>query len=226
MKTFDSIVVHTNPNIPPKHVVIWLHGLGADGHDFVNMVPKLNFPETLSIKFIFPHAPVRPVTLNAGLPMRAWFDIYGLTASSQIDQAGLDESDQGLKVLLKQEIAQGILTENIILVGFSQGGTLALYTGLTYPKQLGGIMGLSTFFPVTAFETMAQRCQPKNTPIFIGMGEHDTIVSCELSQLVCDYLKEQAYAVQPHIYPMQHTVCAAEIKDIAAWLMLRFQHKS
>jgi phospholipase/carboxylesterase len=214
MRSFETLI--KPPILQAKSVVIWLHGLGADGHDFANIVPELNLPKELGIKFIFPHAPIRPVTLNHGLPMRAWFDLYELTASSKVDSQGIKDSDTTLKALIKQEIAHGIPPEKIILVGFSQGGALALYTGLTYPNRLGGIIGLSTFL---SFTFLPELHQSKNTPIFIGYGDNDNIVSPELSQISCDYLLSQGYPVESHTYPMAHSVCAAEIKDIAAFLV-------
>lgn len=214
MKTFETLV--RSPNLPARHTVIWLHGLGADGHDFVDIVPELHLPEALAVRFIFPHAPVRPVSLNGGLPMRAWFDLYDLTAESKIDNEGILESNAALHALIKHEIEQGIPAEHIVLVGFSLGGALALYSGLVYPKRLGGIIGLSTFLPATALE---QIHQPKDIPIFMAHGEHDPVVLPVLGENSQEYLVKHGYQVAWHTYPMGHTVCAAEIQDIAAWLI-------
>lgn len=214
MKTpFETSIV--SPRLPAKNTVIWLHGLGADGHDFIDIVPELHLPDDLAVRFIFPHAPIRPVSLNNGLPMRAWFDVHGLTGDARIDAEGIAASDEALRGLIRQEIEQGISPEHIVLVGFSQGGALALYSGLTYPKRLGGILGLSTFLPV---HSLTETPQPKEVPIFIAHGEHDPIVSLTLGQASHAYLMEKGYTVLWKTYPMAHTVCAAEIHDIAIWL--------
>jgi len=216
MKTFETLIL--SPTLPAKNTVIWLHGLGADGHDFVNIVPELHLPEALAVRFIFPHAPVRPVSLNNGLPMRAWFDIHGLTGDAKIDERGIYESDQALRVLIRQEIEQGIPCENIILVGFSQGGALALYSGLIYPKRLGGILGLSTYLPINALR-QTQTQQPKDVPIFMAHGDYDTVVLPGLGHASREYLVTQGYQAEWRTYPMAHSVCAPEIHDISTWLI-------
>lgn len=221
MKPFETLI--RSPKLPARNTVIWLHGLGADGHDFLDIVPELHLPEALAVRFIFPHAPVRPVTLNGGFPMRAWFDLYDLTAEFKIDKKGILESSATLHGLIKEEMEQGIPAENIVLAGFSQGGALALYSGLTYPKRLGGIMGLSTFLPINALQQMDQ---PKDIPIFMAHGEHDSVVLPVLGKTSYDYLLAQGYQVSWHAYPMAHAVCAAEIQDISAWLIRTLAPKS
>lgn len=216
-KTFDTLIC--SPRLPAKNTVIWLHGLGADGHDFVDLIPELHLPEALAVRFIFPHAPIRPVSLNNGLPMRAWFDLYGLTRDTRIDEQGIYESDHALRTLIRKEIEQGIPAKNIILVGFSQGGALALYSGLNYPKRLGGILGLSTFLPINALKEIKQ---PKDIPILMTHGDYDNIVLPELGKLSCEYLVDKGYRPQWHTYPMAHSICAAEIRDISTWLTQAF----
>lgn len=215
MKTslFETLVI--SPRLPAKNSVIWLHGLGADGHDFVDIVPELYLPDALAVRFIFPHAPIRPVSLNNGLPMRAWFDIHGLIGDARVDAEGIAASDHALRALIRHEIEQGIPAERIVLVGFSQGGALALYSGLTYPTRLGGILGLSTFLPV---HSLKETHQPKDIPIFMAHGEEDPIVACALGHASQKYLVDLGYAVTWKTYPMAHTVCAAEIQDISVWL--------
>lgn len=214
MKTFETLI--HSPTLPARNTVIWLHGLGADGHDFLDIIPELHLPESLAIRFIFPHAPVRPVSLNGNLPMRAWFDLYDLTAESKIDVDGILDTNVMLHSLIKHEIQQGISAENIILAGFSQGGALALYSGLTYPKRLGGIIGLSTFFPIPALQ---QTHQPKDIPIFMAHGEYDPLVLPIWGQASKEYLLRHGYQVAWHTYPMAHTVCMDELQDISSWLI-------
>lgn len=220
MNTLKTIILP--PTLPTRGTVIWLHGLGAEGHDFVDIVPALQLPDALAIRFVFPHAPVRPVSLNGGLAMPAWFDIYGLTEESKIDVAGIQASDAALQLLIQQEIDQGIPPERIVLAGFSQGGVLALYTGLTYPKRLGGIIGLSTFLPQSALELANPPKQ--NTPIFMAHGDYDPLVLPEWGRLSYDYLLTQGYDVAWHTYPITHTVSPSEIQDIAAWLIALCPH--
>ncbi len=212
-----SLLEHINlsPRLPAKSTVIWLHGLGADGHDFVDIVPELQLPDELAVRFIFPHAPIRPVSLNGGLPMRAWFNIYDLNAEADIDTEDLSLSDKELHKLIQHEHAQGIPFENIVLAGFSQGGSLALYTGLTYPKRLGGIMALSAFMPLQQY---LKPTQPKQIPIFMAHGEEDLTVPMAWGSATMEQLKERGYQVAWHEYPMPHAVCNAEVRDIAAWL--------
>jgi phospholipase/carboxylesterase len=217
MKTFETLIL--SPRLPAKNTVIWLHGLGADGHDFLDIVPELHLPDTLAVRFIFPHAPIRPVSLNNGLPMRAWFDIHGLTGDARIDEQGIHESDAALRALIKQEIEQGIPAENIVLAGFSQGGVLALYSGLTYPKRLGGILGLSTFFPI---HVLREIHQPKDIPIFIAHGDYDTVLLPTLGHASSEALLTQGFQPEWRTYPMAHSVCHAEIHDISAWLIKQF----
>lgn len=210
--------VYYNPKITHKASVIWLHGLGADGHDFVPIVPQLQLPEALGVRFIFPHAPVRPVTINAGMTMRAWFDIFGLTPGSKQDEAGIRNAEQMVAQLIQQENELGIPSEKIVLAGFSQGGALALQSGLRYPKRLAGIMGLSTVLALA--EKLPQELSPanKDIPIFLAHGTQDMVVPLTLGEMMRQYLMSMGYAVSWKTYPMAHSVCQEEIKDISHWL--------
>lgn len=210
--------VEVNPSAKPTASIIWLHGLGADGHDFVNIVPELNLPKDLALRFVFPHAPVRPVTLNAGYEMRAWYDIKGLDAASRQDEVGIQESTQAIHGLIEKEKQLGIPVDRIILGGFSQGGAIALYCGLRYPQRLAGIMALSTYLPLSA--TLPQEISEANrdTSIFMVHGNDDQVLPLQWALGSRDILLELAYPVEFKIYPMPHSVCAEEIKDIANWI--------
>jgi len=201
------------------HSIIWLHGLGADGSDFASIVPELNLPKNLGIRFIFPHAPVRPVTLNGGYLMPAWFDIYSISERSQHDKIGLEQSEKFIHSLIENETNQGIATQNILLAGFSQGGTMALFTGLRYPKSLGGMIGLSTYLPPLEEVPLSPSTTNAQTPIFLCHGEADGIVPLQLGLNTYHNLKKHHFNVTWLTYPMQHTVCTAEIRDIAHWII-------
>src|SRR3990167_9679736 len=180
-QTQDSIIVEPTTNHQAS--VIWLHGLGADGYDFVPIVNQFNLPTALGIKFIFPHAPIMPVTINAGMKMRAWFDIVALDISGPADEKGIRKTEQKLNQLISNEIESGIVSEKIILAGFSQGGAMALHCGLRYPKKLGGIIGLSTFLPL--YERVHLEANPanKNVSIFMAHGTQDPIVPFQFGEL-------------------------------------------
>lgn len=198
--------------------VIWLHGLGADGSDFVPIVSELHLPPTLGIRFIFPHAPIMPITLNNGYEMRAWFDIAALNFESKIDEAGIAKSVKSVTTLIEKEMARGIAAENIILAGFSQGAVVALSTGLTYPQRLGGIMALSGFLPLAT--ALLNHASPANRdiPIFIAHGKQDTIVPFALGKATYQILQQAGYSLSWHSYDMPHSVCAAEVQDISKWI--------
>lgn len=202
--------------------VIWLHGLGADGHDFADIVPQLHLPDDLSLRFIFPHAPIRPVTINANMRMRAWYDIYSLNDLTQEDAAGIVQTEQSIHELIQQEIDQGISSDRIILAGFSQGGAMALFTGLRYPKPLAGLLALSTYLPLA--EQFAQSLNPANqkTAIFMAHGKQDPVLPFALGQQTYELLKKLHYPIEFHTYPMAHQVCAEEINAIGQWLIKQF----
>lgn len=202
-----------------KYSVIWLHGLGADGHDFENIVPELHLIDSSSIKFIFPHAPVRKITINGGAQMRGWYDILRLdNLEREVDVAGIEQSEKQINQLIQKEIDNGISSKNILLVGFSQGGVLALHTGLRFPQKLAGIISLSAYLP-TLESLKTQRAEANNqTSIFMGHGIIDSIVEIEAGKAAFDGLKAMGYSVQWHDYLMEHSVCVEEIEHIAAFI--------
>lgn len=204
------------------HAVIWMHGLGADGNDFVPIVPELMLPRELAVRFVFPHAPTRPVSINAGMRMRAWFDITGLDHKSPDDAQGIAESQAAIEALIKRERERGIEPGRIVLAGFSQGGAMALQTGLRYADALAGIMALSTWLPLR--DALADEASAANqaTPIFMAHGSFDPMVPCQYGEYSRDFLKQAGYQVDWHAYPMQHQVCLEQIADIGRWLQQVF----
>lgn len=212
----DSIVL--DPPGPATAAVIWLHGLGADGHDFEPLIPELGLRER-GLRFVLPHAPLQPVTVNGGYVMRAWYDIRRPDLSADADIAGIRASVAAIGALLQRELAAGIVPERIVLAGFSQGGAIALHAGLTWPQRLGGILALSTYLALP--EELTQEISPANraTPVFIGHGREDPIAPFALAQTARARLETLGCPVEFHAYPMPHSVCAAEVADIRAWLM-------
>jgi phospholipase/carboxylesterase len=208
--------------IEPKETanacIIWLHGLGASADDFVPLVPQLQLPLGAEIRFIFPQAPVQPVTLNGGYEMPSWYDIYGLDRDSKQDEPGIRNSEQMLMGLINEQIDLGVPSERIVLAGFSQGGAVVLHTALRFAQKLGGVMVLSSYLPIADF--LAEEKNPANSqlPIFIAHGEKDTVVPLLSAELTLQYLQAENYEVDMHLYPMGHEVCLAEISDISQWL--------
>ena len=206
--------------------VIWLHGLGADGHDFESIVPELGFSGQLSLRFVFPHAPVRPVTINGGMSMRAWYDILTLERGGPQDEAGIRDSSRLLEMLIEREHERGIPYENIVLAGFSQGGAIALHTALRYPHRLAGLMALSTYLPlVDSFDRAVLHnmdAQSQELPIFMAHGSSDPMLPMALGQHAHTILEKAGYEVEWHDYPMAHAICAAEIADVRNWLLSVF----
>lgn len=198
--------------------VIWLHGLGADGHDFEPIVPEMNLEPALGARFIFPHAPKRPVTINGGMEMRAWYDVRSPDLTQMEDAAAIAESGRFLHALIDTEIAQGIPSNKIVVAGFSQGGAVALYGGLRYNQPLAGILGLSCYLPLA--DTLAAEASPANqeTPILLQHGREDPIIPIAHGQASRDQLQEAGYDVIWHDYPMPHSVCMEEIAEIGEWL--------
>lgn len=215
----SAIEIETSPS--PTASVIWLHGLGADGNDFVPIVPELNLPDSLGVRFIFPHAPERPVTCNGGYVMRAWYDIYSLDNLDQEDHAGMAEAQHIVESLIRQEMDRGVAARRIILMGFSQGGAVALYTGLRFAHRLGGIGALSTYLPLADMLTDEKHAANADIPIFMGHGQFDPVVRYALGKSSCQALKQLDYSVVWHPYPMEHSVCLEEIRDIGQWLTER-----
>jgi phospholipase/carboxylesterase len=215
----ESIELETNPN--PTAAVIWMHGLGADGNDFVPIVNEIDLSGAPGIRFIFPHAPTRPVTINNGHVMRAWYDIAfgdleGKTRKA--DEKGVRESQAQIGQLIARENSRGIAASKIVLAGFSQGGAIALHTGLRYPETLAGVMALSTYLPLA--ESFAQEATPANakTPVFMAHGTHDPVVPYAMGNSSREQLQQAGYALEWHEYPMQHSVCLEEVADIGRWL--------
>lgn len=219
----DSVLlpcIEVNPSGDPAAVVIWLHGLGADGHDFEAIVPQLRLPASLPVRFVFPHAPERAVTINNGAVMRAWFDIYDvdLTADS-IDHNQFRESAGMLTALIENELQSGIASDRIVLAGFSQGGAIVLHTGLHYGKKLAGILAMSMHLPTVAQSASSFSSAAKPVPIMIAHGQSDPVIPLPKALATRQALDDLGYAVDWHEYPMPHTVCAAEIEDIRSWLL-------
>ena len=210
--------VEREPSAPARSSVIWLHGLGADGHDFEPIVPELGLAEDLAVRFIFPHAPERAVTINGGMVMRAWYDILGMDIRRDEDIEGLRTSETQVRALVEREVSRGVSEERIVLAGFSQGGAIALQTGVRHPRRLAGIMALSTY--LTLPEQLESEASPTNgdCPIFMAHGTHDPVVPYEGGQLSRQALEAQGYEIEWREYPMQHSVCAEEIADISSWL--------
>lgn len=206
--------------------VIFLHGLGADGHDFAPIVPQLNHITALPIRYIFPHAPMRPVTLNSGYIMRAWYDIYGLDHNSQQDVLGITATASAIEKLITAELAKGIPTNKIILAGFSQGGAIALHTGLRYPAPLAGIIALSTYLPIADRLDAEVHSANQNTPIFLAHGEADPLIPILWGENTHKHLLKLQYRVTWRTYAMPHSVCPEEIMDIGKWLKQILQSNS
>ena len=209
----DAIELETGAN--PQAAVIWLHGLGADGHDFEPIVPELGL--AAPVRFVFPHAPVRPVTINGGMRMRAWYDIFQLGGGPE-DDAGVRASQRLLEDLISKETERGIAPGRIVLAGFSQGGAVALQTALRHPQRLAGILALSTYLPLAA--SVQKEASPANSavPIFMAHGTYDDIIPIDRAQASRKHLEALGYSIEWHEYPMPHSVCAPEIADIGAFL--------
>ncbi|MBS0543267.1 MAG: carboxylesterase [Proteobacteria bacterium] len=211
------IEVQTGPH--PRFSVIWLHGLGADGSDFEPVVPELALPETAAVRFIFPHAPYRPVTCNGGYVMRAWYDIVSLEAGSrEIDAAGLLESREIVRQLIQREADRGVPMERIVLAGFSQGGAVAYLTGLTHPSPLAGIIALSTYIPSPGLLISEFHQANRQMPIFAAHGTDDDVVSLDLGQQAVAVVRQLGLNPEWRTYGMPHSVNMEEIADIGDWL--------
>lgn len=201
-----------------EFTIIWMHGLGADGHDFVPVIPELKLPASFKIKFVFPHAPVRPVTLNNGMEMRAWYDLLSLDRSKTAKEDDILTTVTWINQMIDVEIESGTPSDKILLAGFSQGGVVALHTGLRYPQKLAGIMALSTYIPFKENTLNQANAVQKGMPIFAAHGVHDPVIPFASYQDYVPSLKAQGYDVEAHTYPMEHSLCLEEINDISAWL--------
>ena len=215
-EVLPSIEIETAPN--PTASVIWLHGLGADGNDFVPIVPELRLSQSLRVRFVFPHAPVRAVTINNGMRMRAWYDIAAADLNSRADLIGVRESQAQLEAVIVRETARGMPSERIVLAGFSQGGAIALYTGLRHAERLAGIMALSTY--LIAPDKLATEASVANrrVPIFMAHGTADPVVRFQWGEASKRMLEAAGYPIEWHTYRMEHSVCLEEVQAIGAWL--------
>jgi phospholipase/carboxylesterase len=205
----------------PAASVIWLHGLGADGHDFVPIVPQLQLPPRSAIRFVFPHAPMRPVTLNQGMRMRAWYDIRQLSAGGSEDADGIIDSAVRISALIERERGLGVASERIVLAGFSQGGAMTLHVGLRHPGRLAGLLALSTYLPLRGRLAQESSLANRQVPILMCHGRFDPVLALQLGRASRDALLALGYAVEWREYDMQHGVSPEEIADIAGWLRAR-----
>ena len=212
----ESLEIETAAN--PEAAVIWMHGLGADGHDFEPIVPELRGPARSGIRFVFPHAPLRPVTINQGHVMRAWYDVRALAGVRREDEAGVRQSARQIEALVARERQRGIAPGRLVLAGFSQGGAMALHVGLRYPDRLAGVLALSCYLPFAG--TLAAEMSPANrdVPIFWGHGVHDPMIPLAMAEQSREQVAALAYPIEWHQYPIPHSVCAEEIADVARWL--------
>jgi phospholipase/carboxylesterase len=210
----SSIIKETSQN--PNTAIIWMHGLGADGNDFVDIIPELGLPQSAAIRFIFPHAPIMPVTINGGYEMRAWYDITDMDLGQNPDIDGIENNSKLVTELVDAEIEKGINSEKILLIGFSQGGVIALHTATRYPKKLAGAASLSSYFPTA--NTMPLGGINSKIPVFFGHGNFDGVVPAALGQKAFDFLKSNGNIVERYTYNMQHSVCLEELKSLGAWI--------
>jgi phospholipase/carboxylesterase len=218
-KLLETIEIETGKN--PAASIIWMHGLGADGNDFVPIVGELGLATAPAVRFVFPHAPMRPVTINNGYVMRAWYDVsFGDLEgkSRRADEQGVRESQAQINALIEREEKRGVPAANILLAGFSQGGAIALHTGLRHPRKLAGVMALSTYLPLGESLPAEASAANKATPLFMAHGLLDPVVPLMMGAGSMTFLTGLGYSVEWHQYPMQHSVCAEEIQDIGTWL--------
>lgn len=212
----DNIEIETAPN--PTIAIIWMHGLGADGNDFVPLVRELDLAGLPGIRFVFPHANTMPVTINGGYVMRSWYDIVGTDLVKREDEAGLRASQLQVEALIAREKARGIPASRIILAGFSQGCAMTLQTGLRHPEKLAGLMCLSGYVPLSATVPTERTKESLETPIFMVHGSHDGVIPVARAHQSRDLLQSMGYQIEWHEYLMQHSLCQEEIDDIGAWL--------
>ncbi len=212
----ECIEIETGPN--PGHAVIWLHGLGADGNDFAPLVPELKLQDAPPIRFVFPHAPMQPVTINNGMSMPAWYDIFAPDLIQREDETGLRRSQAAVQALIARENERGIPTEKIVLAGFSQGCALTLQAGLRLDQKLAGMVCLSGYLPLAGLVEAERHAANQHTPIFLAHGTMDTVVTLPRAQASHKKLVDLGYDVSWHAYAMPHSVCLEEVADIAAFL--------
>ena len=214
MQETDTVEVSTGEN--PVGSIIWLHGLGADGHDFEPIVPELRLPADLPLRFVFPHAPIQPVTINGGMAMRSWYDILSFDSEGRADREGVLKSSALLEDLIRREIERGIEPGKIVIAGFSQGGAVAIHTALQTEHHIAGLMALSTYLALP--EDAEQALCRKDLPIFMAHGSFDPVLQIDWGRSSADKLIENGFSVDWHEYPMAHAVCPQEIADISRWL--------
>jgi len=217
MKT-ELTTIEIPPKAAHKYSIIWLHGLGADGHDFEGIVHELHLTGAANIHFIFPNAPVQPVTVNNGMKMRSWYDIMAMTVQHQVDIKGIYESEGLVVQLIQREQDKGIPAKNILLAGFSQGGLVALHTGLRYPQRLGGIIALSTYLSTVEQLKTERSTVNQDIPIFMGHGIIDPVAAIESARASFDALNALGYHIEWHDYMMAHSVCIEEIEHISTFI--------
>ena len=212
----EAIEIETAPN--PDAAVVWMHGLGADGHDFEPIVPELGLPATTRIRFVFPNAPLRPVTINQGHVMRAWYDIRALAGVRREDEAGVRQSARQIEALIARERQRGIAPGRLVLAGFSQGGAMALHVGLRHPDRLAGILALSCYLPLGSALDAERSAANRDVPVFWAHGLHDPMLPLAMAEQGRARLGELGYQIDWHQYPIPHSVSAEEIADVARWL--------
>lgn len=210
--------IEINPKSSPKASVIWLHGLGASGHDLVDIIPLLNLPEDASIRFVLPHAPIRTIVYTGNTKIRAWFNVTDLKPNTKEDEIGIRESEQLIKELIAKELAENIPSHKIVLAGFSQGGVMALQCGLRYPEKLAGILVLSGWLPLRHAVFSEKTIINQNTPILMLHGTEDDLIPIDWAKKSYECIKDIGYDVTLFSYPMEHTVCQDEINTIGSWL--------
>ena len=215
----EALEVESAPS--PGAAVIWMHGLGADGYDFVDIPPALRLPPALAVRFVFPHAPMQPVTLNGGMVMRAWYDVRHDGGARREDEPGVRASQGHIEALIAREKARGVPAARLVLAGFSQGGAMALHTGLRHAERLAGILALSCFLPLAARLAAEASAATRAVPIFLAHGTQDPLIPLARARHAHEVLTGLGYPVEWHEYPMPHSVCDAEIRDIGAWLTQR-----
>jgi len=217
MSELESIVIETQDN--PDAAIIWLHGLGADGNDFVPIIDQLQLPSDMAIRFIFPNAPVRPITINQGYQMPGWYDISSLSIVEEEDEIGIRESSAILKQLCEEQEEKGIDSQRIIIAGFSQGGAIALHCGCRYPKILAGIMALSTYLPLPQHLDDEINDNVRETSVFMAHGRQDDVVAYEYAKNSMEMLESHDIEVLWHEYDMAHAVCLEEMQHIREWIV-------
>lgn len=217
----ETVEHETGPQ--PQWSVLWLHGLGADGNDFAPIVPELVRKDWPALRFVFPHAPVRAVTINGGARMRAWYDIRDMNLANRADSEGVAESVAQVEALIEREAQRGIAADRLLLAGFSQGGAITLAAGIARSTPLAGLVALSTYLPMTPAQAQAAlRPAAASQPLFMAHGQFDPVVPCAGGEMSANALRTLGFDVRWHRYPMQHAVCAEEIRDLGDWMAARF----